>query len=130
MKLPRRLLSCVVLACSFSVPAVYCMPALGAPAPAAPKPAPAPAAPADNATPPAEQPAAAEQPAPAEQTAPAPSAPADQATPPAAAGGATAPAAAADTDLRQTVENFWHYGKIAHYDLAKAWGQKIIEQKD
>src|SRR5271169_2369117 len=37
---------------------------------------------------------------------------------------ATAPAAT--EDLKDSVENFWHYGKIARYDLATAEGQKIL----
>src|ERR1051326_6257227 len=41
---------------------------------------------------------------------------------------ATAPAA--DAELRQAVENFWHYGRIARYDLAAAEGQKVLAKKD
>ncbi|HLL88000.1 MAG TPA: hypothetical protein VK324_01735 [Tepidisphaeraceae bacterium] len=31
-----------------------------------------------------------------------------------------------DRDLRDSVDEFWHYGKIARYDLANAAGQKVI----
>ncbi|HRK30198.1 MAG TPA: hypothetical protein PLD59_03890 [Tepidisphaeraceae bacterium] len=30
-------------------------------------------------------------------------------------------------DLRASVDNFWHYGKIARYELATAEGQKILD---
>jgi hypothetical protein len=46
-----------------------------------------------------------------------------------AAGGAAQPAAAApavNPELKNAVENFWHFGKIARYDLASAEGQKIV----
>ena len=35
-----------------------------------------------------------------------------------------------DAALRTDVDNYWHYGKIARYDLAVAEGQKIIARKD
>lgn len=59
-------------------------------------------------------------------------APADQ--PPPAEAPQTAPATqggaqAIPAELRSAVENFWHYGKIARYDLAAAEGQKIIAAK-
>src|SRR3954469_12022596 len=69
------------------------------PAPAAPSPAPAPA------------PAAT--PAPAAATpALAPTTPAPEAT--------AAPAPAPAKDLKTSVRDFWHYGKVARYDLASA----------
>src|SRR5437868_6558076 len=61
------------------------------------------------------------------QEAPAP-APAPTAEQPAAAP-AAAPAAE-DKDLRQSVEDFWHYGKIARYDMAASEGQKILAKSD
>jgi hypothetical protein len=36
----------------------------------------------------------------------------------------------ASKELTNAVENYWHYGKIARYDLAAAEGQKILESKD
>lgn len=38
--------------------------------------------------------------------------------------------AAPDAQLRKDVDNFWHYGKIARYDLAVAEGQKVLARKD
>lgn len=35
-----------------------------------------------------------------------------------------------DAELRTDVDNYWHYGKIARYDLAAAEGQKIVARKD
>src|ERR1700712_5602500 len=65
-------------------------------------------------------------------------APAPAATAPAADTGATpapAPVAAApavqlpeDESLKSSIENFWHYGKIARYDVAAAEGQRIVSQ--
>lgn len=42
---------------------------------------------------------------------------------------ATAPAAASNVpaELATAVENYWHYGKIARYDLQNAEGKKIID---
>ena len=59
----------------------------------------------------------------------APAAPADAAPAPAAAPAATE-AAPASPELIENVEDFWHYGKIARYDLAKAEADKIVAQKD
>src|SRR5439155_2902967 len=81
-----------------------------APAPAAPAaPAPAPAAPA-----------------------PAPAAPAPAAEQPAQPGQPAASQAAqqGDPELTSAVEDFWHYGKVARYDLAQAEAQKILAKKD
>jgi CheY-like chemotaxis protein len=58
-----------------------------------------------------------------------------QARPPSAAAPAAQPAAAAAPaepidparQLDQSVENYWHYGKIARYDLAAASGQQILQ---
>src|SRR5262245_48462770 len=36
-------------------------------------------------------------------------------------------AAAMDPALKTAVEDFWHYGKIARYELATAAGQKILD---
>jgi hypothetical protein len=74
--------------------------------------------------------------APAAAAPAAPAAPADAgATPaaPAAAAPAAAPAAP-DIDqnqgLRDDVEDFWHYGKIARYDLAAAYGKKLLGRSE
>jgi len=68
-------------------------------------------------------------------------APADAATAP-AADAATAPAADAATQpeaaaaipenqsLREDVEDYWHWGKIARYDLAAAMGKKILTRTE
>ncbi len=45
---------------------------------------------------------------------------AQPATPPAA------PQAAANESLKDSVDNFWHYGKIARYDIAAAEAQHIL----
>ncbi len=75
-------------------------------------------------------------PAPTPPTAP----PAAGTTPaaPAAGDAAAAPAAPAagpnpvtlpeNEPLKDSVENFWHYGKIARYDVAAAEGQRILAQ--
>jgi hypothetical protein len=107
-----------------------------APAPAPAQPEPAAPAPAEAAPAPAEaapaQPAPAEaapaQPVPAEAAPaqPAPAAPADPAAAPAAQAGEAQP----DPELKQAIENFWHYGKIARYDMAAAEAAKIIGKKD
>jgi hypothetical protein len=101
----------------------------------------APAAPADSATPAAATPAAPAAPADAgaAPAAPAtPATPADSGAAPAAAPAATpaAPDASATAaapalppisgDLKTLVDNFWHYGKIARYDLAVANGNAIL----
>jgi hypothetical protein len=74
-----------------------------------------------------DQPAApAETPAtqPAEGAAPAPdaAAPAPEATAPVP----EAAAPAQQANVKATVENFWHFGKIARYDLANAAAQEIL----
>src|SRR5207247_4232776 len=90
--------------------------------PAAPAPAPAAPAPAVPAAPAAPAPAA---PAPA-----APAAPAE--TQPAAAAPAAPAAKPADAnqELKDAVENFWHFGKVVRYDLAAAAAQQIMAHKD
>jgi hypothetical protein len=82
-------------------------------------------------------------PATTEPAAPAPSAPAEGTPAPSATEApATTPAAPVDTtgaaavpatapgegnvDARKLVEDYWHYGKIARYDLANASGQKLL----
>lgn len=40
---------------------------------------------------------------------------------------AAAATAAPSKELRALVDNFWHYGKIARYELAAAEGQKIVD---
>src|SRR4051812_35713117 len=42
-----------------------------------------------------------------------------------AAGATTAPTPS--KELKDAVENFWYYGKVAKYDLAAAEGQKILD---
>ena len=61
--------------------------------------------------------------------APAAPAPQDPAAVPAAPADAAAPAEIPQ-ELRSAVENYWHYGKIARYDLAAAEGEKILAAKD
>ena len=106
-------------------------------APAAPAPA-APAAPADNsaATPAAPANGATAAPAaPADTSTAAPAAPADGSATPAAPADATAapapesaaaPAPPTPGSLLDNVKDFWHYGKVARYDLANISGQKIL----
>src|SRR5262245_23840851 len=62
--------------------------------------------------------AAPTEPAPAPTPAPTPT--------PVAAPGAAAAAPEITPELKNAVESFWHYGKVARYDLANAEGQKII----
>jgi hypothetical protein len=116
----RLALACAVIG---FVPATFAQEAAPAPAPeATPAPAPeaAPAAPA-----PAEA-----APAPAPEAAPAP-APAPAAEAPAAPAAANAQQPGAiDPALKSAVENFWHYGKIARYDLAQAEAANILAKKD
>jgi hypothetical protein len=38
----------------------------------------------------------------------------------------TAPTSNASSSLNDSVENYWHYGKVARYDLATTEGQKIL----
>ena len=123
------------LSLTFSAPVLR---AADAATPAAPSAAaPAPAAPADAGATPA-VPAAPAAPAPADAGA-APAAPATPATPAAPADAGTAPAAAPaapaaapapeidqNQGLRDDVEDFWHYGKIARYDIAAAYGKKLL----
>ncbi|HEY7090530.1 MAG TPA: hypothetical protein VH518_20700 [Tepidisphaeraceae bacterium] len=42
------------------------------------------------------------------------------------AGAGAAAAAEVSPELKTAVESFWHYGKVARYDLANTEGQKII----
>ena len=90
----------------FALAIALCLPARGSFA----QPATAPAA---------DAPAVATPPTPAATEMPAPQ----------AAGQPAAAAAAAPSitpEVRNAVENYWHYGKIARYDLAAAEGQKIL----
>jgi hypothetical protein len=95
------------------------------------------AAPAAPAAPPAAAPAAAPDagaaaPAAAPAATPAPDA-AAAAPAPAAAAPAAAPAAPEinqNQGLRDDVEDFWHYGKVARYDLAAAYGKKILGRSE
>src|SRR5437867_3917280 len=57
-------------------------------------------------------------PAPATAAAPAPETP------------AAAPATSAPSDLATSVDDFWHYAKVARYDLAAAAAQKILANRD
>jgi len=110
VRLPRNLAR-VAVACSFALSLGSVLPVWAQDPPAA---APATEAPAQPATP---APAA---PAPTD-TAPAPAAP--------AAPGAAAPAQGEpNADLQRAVANYWHYGKIARYDLQAAEGEKILAQ--
>lgn len=55
---------------------------------------------------------------------------AQDAAAPADSSGSAAAAPAADAgELRKTVDDFWHYGKIARYDLAVPEGQKLLARK-
>lgn len=111
------LIACVGLSFLISAPVLRgddAAAAPAAPAPATPAaPAPAPAAPADAAAPAA---------TPAAPAATAPAAPADAAAP------ATQPAVEINVNqgLRDDVEDFWHFGKVARYDLAAAYGKKLL----
>ncbi len=51
---------------------------------------------------------------------------AQDATQPATTMGAPAGAPAVSGDLKKLVDNYWHYGKIARYDLAAAAGQQVV----
>jgi hypothetical protein len=137
----------IVLACSLALSATpIALLAQDAAQPAAPPPA-APAA-GDAATPPAAPtatPAAAATPAPAApaggDNGAAPATPAAPAAPaaapaadataapvaaPAADAAATPAAPAVAPDLTTLVDNFWHYGKIARYDLAISTGNQVL----
>jgi hypothetical protein len=131
------LIACLGLSLTLSTPVLFADVTAPPAAPAAPADAGAtPAAPAAPATPAAPDAGAAPA-APAPPAAPdsgatpatpaAPAAPAD-----AGAGAAAAPAAPAAPEidqnqgLRDDVEDYWHYGKIARYDLAAAYGKKLL----
>ncbi len=130
---PSRVLSCLAIACALSVPVTVVdlafaqdqtAPAAGTPAaPATPAPGtPAPAG--DQGTAPAP---AAPTPTGDQSPAPAPATPApDQATTPAPAAPAPAVSVPENEPLKDSIENFWHYGKIARYDIASAEGQHIL----
>ena len=122
-----RVLSAVVLCSAIAAPVVR---ADAPPDAAAPKPAP---------TTPAPKPTDAAAPKPADATAPKP---ADAAAPKPAAAPAPntaaptpnpdappplTPAAPVVSPLQIAVENFWHFSKIAKYDLAAAEAQKIVD---
>ncbi|MDB5323148.1 MAG: hypothetical protein JWN40_4779 [Phycisphaerales bacterium] len=120
MRLPR-VLSAVVISAAMATPLVSTSRLWAdAPADAGIKPAPKPAAPAPADAPPAPAPVAPPAPAPVAPVVPAPGAPASPDAPP-----ALTPIPAANP-LTMSVENFWHYAKIAKYDLASAEGQKIL----
>jgi hypothetical protein len=113
VRLPRNL-SRVAIACSFALSLGSVLPAWAQDAaqPAAPN-AQQPAAPAD---------------ANAQPTAPAPDTAAPAPGAAAAPGGAAPAQAAPNADLQRAVANYWHYGKIARYDLQAAEGEKILAQ--
>src|SRR5438045_4651651 len=106
----RRRLATVALAAALALPMSFFGRALAQPAPTPPP-----------TTPPAGQPAPA-QPAPADAGAPAPATPA----PEGAAPDANAAKPQAPADLKTAVENYWHYGKVARYDLANVEGNPIL----
>ena len=118
MKRLPRLLPCVALACSLSVPLM----AFGQaePPPAAPPPATVAPPPAAATTPPATE--AASQPATPPEAAAAP------ATMPASTEPTTAPVpeVGANETLSDQVDDFWHYGEIGRYDLQALLGAKIV----
>jgi len=98
MKRFPRLLPCIALSCSMTVTSLMAQTA--APT-SAPKPADAPA---DTAAP---------------ATAPGAAAPE-------AAAPATQPSAPENPTLRADVDDYWHYGKLARYDLAVVYGKRIL----
>ena len=100
MRLPR-FLPAVILACATAMPSVHFAMAEDAPKPVGT--VPAPASPADA------KPAVPADAKPAEAT-PAPTAAAPEKADP----------------LSKTVDDFWHYGKIARYDLAAEAGKRIL----
>jgi hypothetical protein len=149
-RLPIRSAHRIVLACSM-VLSTAGLSALAddtqppaAPPPAAPgadatAPPAAPAVPAAPAAAPDATAAPAAPPAAAPDATATPAAPAAPAATPDATATPAAPAAADATgapatpagpqvapDLKTTVDNFWHYGKIARYDLANTEGNKIL----
>ena len=110
VRLPRNLTR-VAVACSFALSLGSVLPVWAQDPPAA---APATEAPA---TPEAQTPT------PAAPAAPGAAAPDAAAAP----GGAAAPAQGEPSaDLQRAVANYWHYGKIARYDLQAAEGEKIL----
>jgi hypothetical protein len=133
--LPSRSLSCLAIACSLSLPLTLvnvsfaddttpaapatATPAAGGDTTATPPAAPAtPAAGGDTtATPPAATPGPAVAPAAGDTTAP-----------PAAAAPAPTPTfqLPENEPIKDSIESFWHYGKIGRYDIAAAEGQRIL----
>lgn len=109
-----RLKSAAAAAAALSL-AVLAAPTFAQEAPAASEPAATPAT--EPATPAAPD---ATTPEPATPAAPDATTPAPEATTPAP----VAPAAA--TDVKKSVEEYWHYGKVGRYDLASAAGAKIV----
>ncbi len=114
---PLRSMCPLTLAALLAVPALTLTAARGQDAPAPATPAPV--------TPDAATPA---------PTPPTPDAPAAPPATPDAAAPTTAPAAPnpvtlpENEPLKDSVESFWHYGKIARYDFAAAEGQRILGQ--
>lgn len=120
-----RLLPCLALACSITVSSLWADDAK----PAAPA-ADAPAAPAAPATPAPATPAAPAAAAPDAAAAPATTAPAAPAAPAPDANAAPAPEIPQNQSLRDDIDDFWHYGKIARYDMAGAFGNKILSRTE
>jgi hypothetical protein len=54
---------------------------------------------------------------------------AQDATAPAADAAPTTPIESGPVDAATTVDNYWHYGKIARYDLQNAEGKKLLDAK-
>ncbi len=106
--LSSRSIKCLVLAASLSLPLAAGWRVFGQepPAPTTPP-----------TTPPTPAPAT---PAPGDATTPA--------TPPAAPAPTPLANLPENEPLKDSVENFWHYGKIARYDVATAEGQRILAQ--
>ena len=61
---------------------------------------------------------------------PAPAAPGDAAAAPAAPVEAPPPEIPQNQSLRDDVDDFWHYGKIARYDMAAAFGNKVLSRTE
>ncbi len=134
-----RLLPCLALACSMTVSSLRAEDAKPADAPAAPaadkpaadKPAadkPAPDKPADAPAAPAtgdEMPKKPLRPRPAAPAGDAPATPA-----PAPETPAPLPEVPQNQSLRDDVDDFWHYGKIARYDMAAAFGNKVLSRTE
>jgi hypothetical protein len=136
MRLPR-ILSAVALSAAMATPLLSTSWLLALPpaAPGTPAPAPAPIAPVPAPATPAPAPAA---PAPAPGTpAPAPGTPAPAPGTPAPAADPTAPgnpdvakplpAVPPASPITTGAEDFWHYAKIAKYDLAAAEAKKLLD---